>query len=84
MRRMENMFNQPFGPMGRGMLEDGGGRDRNRDRGRDRPSGSRELAPFDPGFGFGNMFQNMNQMMGNMMQGTERAFVSVFLHRQGF
>ena len=83
MRRMENMFNQPFGPMGRGMLEDGGGRDRNRDRGRDRPSGSRELAPFDPGFGFGNMFQNMNQMMGNMMEGTERAFVSAFCP-QGF
>ena len=81
MRRMENMFNQPFGPMGRGMLEDGGGRDRNRDRGRDRSSGSRELAPFDPGFGFGNMFQNMNQMMGNMMQGTERAFVSVHRSR---
>ena len=79
MRRMENIFNQPFGPMGRGMLEDGGGRNRNRDRGRDRPSGSRELAPFDPGFGFGNMFQNMNQMMGNMMQGTERAFVSAFV-----
>ena len=74
MRRMDNMFARPFDMP---MLEDGRGREGARDRGRDRdrPSGSRDLAPFDRGFGFGNMFKDMNSMMGRMMQDTDKAFV---------
>ena len=71
------MFQRPFGPMG--MLEDGRGREPRRDRDRDRPSGSRDLAPFDPDFGFRDMFTNMNSMMGRMMGDTEKAFVSLLI-----
>ena len=76
------MFQRPFGHMG--MLEDGRGREPRRDRDRDRPSDSRDLAPFDSDFGFRDMFTNMNSMMGRMMGDTEKAFVSLLKKKLNF
>lgn len=65
MRGMDSMFSDPFRNFG--MIEDG----RGRERGGQNRGVSNEIAPFG-GFGFGNMFGNMSQMMQNM----DRMFVS--------
>lgn len=73
MRRVDDMFRDPF--HGMGMLEDGRGQDRGRDRREGGREPSTEIAPFGSfGFNFSNMFGNMDKMMKDM----DRAFVSFY------